>query len=58
MEFEFGGISMREYITYKCSVCNEENYIGTKNKRLHPDRLEIKKYCKRCQKKTAHKEKK
>lgn len=49
---------MRIYITYKCSVCNEENYIGTKNKTLNPDRLEIKKYCKRCQKKTVHKEKK
>jgi large subunit ribosomal protein L33 len=53
-----GGLSMRIYITYKCSVCNEENYIGTKNKTLNPDRLEIKKYCKRCQKKTVHKEKK
>ncbi len=49
---------MRDYIVYKCTVCGEENYIGTKNKRAHPDRVEIKKYCPRCQKKTVHKEKK
>ena len=50
--------TMRENVTYKCTVCGEENYIGTKNKRTHPERQEIKKYCPRCQKKTVHKEKK
>ena len=49
---------MRDRITYRCSVCGEENYIGDKNKRLHPDRVEIQKYCSRCNKKTMHKEKK
>lgn len=49
---------MRENITYKCTVCGEENYIGTKNKRTHPERQTIKKYCPRCRKKTEHKEKK
>ena len=49
---------MRDRITYRCSVCGEENYIGDKNKRLHPDRVEIKKYCSRCRQMTAHKEKK
>jgi large subunit ribosomal protein L33 len=49
---------MRENVTYKCTECGEENYIGTKNKRTHPERQEIKKYCPRCQKKTVHKEKK
>lgn len=49
---------MRERITFKCSECGEENYIGTRNKSLHPDRMEIKKYCKKCKKKTDHKEKK
>ena len=53
-----GGAFMRDNIIYRCSVCGEENYIGTKNKRLHPDRVEIQKYCKRCNKKTMHKEKK
>jgi ribosomal protein L33, bacterial type len=49
---------VRDNITFKCTVCNEENYIGTKNKRNHPGRIEISKYCSRCNKKTAHKEKK
>ena len=48
----------RENITFKCSVCGEENYLANKNKRLHPDRVEYNKYCPRCNKKTVHKEKK
>ena len=42
---------MRENIIYKCTECGEENYINTKNKRNHPDRMEINKYCPRCNKK-------
>lgn len=53
-----GGVTMRDNIIYKCTVCGEENYIGTKNKRNHPDRMEINKFCPRCNKKTVHKEKK
>ena len=41
-----------------CTECSNQNYITTKNKRLHPDRMEIKKYCKKCNKMTVHKEKK
>ena len=48
----------RENIIYRCTVCGEENYIGTKDKRKHPERIEIKKFCRRCNKKTVHKEKK
>ena len=48
----------RENITFKCSECGEENYIGTRNKRTHTEKMEIKKYCKRCNKVTLHKEKK
>ena len=53
-----GGVKMRENIILKCTECGEENYINTKNKRNHPERMEIKKYCPRCNKKTTHKEKK
>ena len=49
---------MRENIIYKCTECGEENYINTKNERIQPDRMEINKYCPRCNKKTVHKEKK
>ncbi len=48
----------RENITFKCSECGEENYIGTRNKRTHTEKMEIKKYCSRCNKVTLHKEKK
>lgn len=48
---------MRDNIILKCTECGEENYINTKNKRNHPDRMEVNKYCPRCNKKTVHKEK-
>ncbi len=42
----------------KCSECGEENYLTSKNKKKHPDKLELNKYCPRCKKVTLHKEKK
>mgnify|MGYP003305775908 CR=1 FL=1 len=42
----------------ECTRQLQENYLANKNKRLHPDRVEVKKYCPRCNKKTVHKEKK
>jgi len=39
-----------------CSECQERNYTSNKNKRLHPERVEYRKYCPRCRKHTAHKE--
>ena len=49
---------MRDNLTLKCVDCGEENYIAKKNKKLHPDRVEYKKYCSRCNAHTVHKEKK
>lgn len=46
----------RERVTLKCTVCGEENYRTEKNKKNTPERLEIKKYCSRCNQTTAHKE--
>lgn len=48
----------RENITLKCTECNEKNYRTPKNKRNTPSRLELNKYCSRCQKHTLHKEEK
>ncbi len=48
----------RELVTLVCTICSEENYRKSKNKKNTVDRLEIKKYCSRCQKTTIHKEKK
>ncbi|HER43754.1 MAG TPA: 50S ribosomal protein L33 [Candidatus Eisenbacteria bacterium] len=47
---------MRELAILACTVCKNRNYTTTKNKRKHPDRLEYKKYCRFCCKKTVHKE--
>ncbi len=47
---------MREIITLACSECKRRNYTLTKNKKKHTEKLEIKKYCKFCNKHTIHKE--
>jgi large subunit ribosomal protein L33 len=49
---------MRETFMLKCTVCGEENYLASKNRRTHPEKMEIKKYCARCNQSTQHKEKK
>lgn len=48
----------RPVITLECSECYERNYATTKNIRTHKERLELKKYCPRCRKKTIHRESK
>ena len=48
----------RELVTLKCSVCDERNYRVEKNKTNTKERLELNKYCNRCQKHTLHKESK
>ena len=50
--------SKRDRFNLKCTVCGEENYIANKNKRNHPEKMELQKYCPRCMKKTLHREKK
>jgi len=46
----------RNFIAFVCSVCKNQNYISEKNKTNTPDKLELKKYCRRCRKVTIHKE--
>ena len=47
---------MADIITLACTECKRRNYSTTKNKKTMTERLEIKKYCKFCQKHTVHKE--
>lgn len=47
---------MRVGITLECTQCKERNYRSTKNRRNDPDRLELKKFCKRCRAQTVHRE--
>jgi len=50
---------MREdAVILRCSICKNENYRTEKNKRNNPEKLELKKYCKKCRKSTLHKQKK
>ena len=47
---------VRPKITLACSECKERNYITKKNRRNNPDRLQLQKYCPRCNAKTGHRE--
>ena len=51
-----GGAKMRVKVTLACTECKQRNYNTMKNKKNDPERLEMAKYCKFCQKHTAHKE--
>ena len=48
----------RNYVTLVCSECKHENYTTQKNKKNTPEKLETKKFCSNCGRKTTHKEKK
>ena len=48
----------RDNIILRCTECSNENYITTKNKRNHPEKFEIKKFCSKCNKMTINKKKK
>lgn len=47
---------MRTKITLACTECKQRNYNTTKEKKNHPERMEIKKYCRFCRTHTLHKE--
>lgn len=46
----------RQPFALVCTVCKSQNYITDKSKVNTPDKLELKKYCRKCRKKTAHRE--
>ena len=47
---------LRTRITLACTDCKQRNYDTMKDKKVHPDRMETKKYCKFCGKHTLHRE--
>ncbi|CAM4270829.1 50S ribosomal protein L33 [Paenibacillus xylanexedens] len=47
---------MRVIVTLACTECGDRNYTTTKDKRNHPERLEMKKYSPRLKKMTIHRE--
>ncbi len=46
----------RELAILACTECGRRNYTTTRNKRLQPNRIEIKKFCRFDRKHTPHKE--
>ncbi|MBI4999847.1 50S ribosomal protein L33 [Candidatus Gottesmanbacteria bacterium] len=46
----------RILIALICQGCKSQNYITTKNKVNRPEKLVLRKYCRRCRKHTEHKE--
>ena len=51
-----GEIAMKNKKIMVCEECLSRNYTNNKNKLSHTERLEIKKFCKKCNKHTLHKE--
>lgn len=47
---------VRNKVILACTECKQRNYNTMKNKRNNPDRIELMKYCKFCNKETLHKE--
>lgn len=47
---------VRVKITLACTDCKQRNYNLTKDKRVHTERMELKKYCPFCKAHTLHKE--
>ncbi len=47
---------MRDLIALSCTTCKRKNYYTTKNKRKHPEKVLIKKFCRFCRKHLDHKE--
>ncbi|MGL4953787.1 MAG: 50S ribosomal protein L33 [Culicoidibacterales bacterium] len=43
-------------VTLVCTECLSRNYSTPKNKQTNTERLEMKKFCRRCGKHTLHKE--
>ncbi len=55
-KFEMEVEVVRVKITLACTDCKQRNYNLTKDKRVHTERMETKKYCKFCKAHTLHKE--
>ncbi|PWA12969.1 50S ribosomal protein L33 [Pueribacillus theae] len=47
---------MQSKLILACSVCGSRNYSTHKNKQNHMARMQIKKFCKRCNAHTIHHE--
>ncbi len=46
----------RPKVTMACVECKERNYITTKHRVTQRERIELRKYCRRCRKHELHRE--
>ena len=46
----------REIIHLACTECKRRNYTTTKNRKLHTERFEAKKFCPWCGRRVMHRE--
>ena len=49
-------MSQDQLIRMKCTKCKSANYFTTKNKKKVERKIELMKFCKKCKKRTPHKE--
>lgn len=49
-------MSQDNLVKFECGQCKRVNYFSKKNKKIIKQRLELKKFCRHCQKHTPHKE--
>lgn len=47
---------MADTVGLQCTECKRRNYVTTVNKKKQQKKLEKNKFCKRCGKRTLHKE--
>ncbi|PAF55140.1 50S ribosomal protein L33 [Mycoplasmopsis agassizii] len=48
----------RDGFTLECTECKMHNYISKKNKKKTIEKVELNKYCPKCNKSTKHRERK
>lgn len=48
--------NMNKKVILACTECQNRNYTTNKNVSTNQERLEVKKYCKHCQKHVLHRE--
>ncbi|MFM7390656.1 MAG: 50S ribosomal protein L33 [Vampirovibrionales bacterium] len=51
-----GVITKKRKIILACADCQSRNYSSFKNASNHPERLELYKFCRKCNTHTLHKE--
>ncbi len=47
---------MRDIYGLACQKCKSRNYTVTRNKKISQEKIELKKFCKKCRAHTDHKE--